>query len=125
MSPSPTYPPRRGEIWSANTGGKKHAVVIVSLDARNVSDRADSILTVPFGSYGRLGPTVLRMEPGETGLPEASYLKAHFISVLRKSDLIERLPRRLSNAQMKSIVQAINRAIDPDAPYPETPDEER
>ena len=117
MSPNSTYPARRGEIWTATTGGKKHAVVVVSLDARNVNDRADSILTVPFGSYGRLGPTVLRMEPGETGLPEPSYLKAHFISVLRKSDLIERLPRRLSNTQMKSIVQAINRAIDPDAPY--------
>ena len=117
VNPSPTYPPRRGEIWSANTGGKKHAVVVVSLDARNVSDRADSILAVPFGSYGRPGPTVLRMEPGETGLPEPSYLKAHFISVLRKSDLIERLPRRLSHAQMRNVVQAINRAIDPDAPY--------
>lgn len=119
VSPSTTSQPRRGEIWTANTGGKKHAVVIVSLDARNLSDRAGSVLTVPFGSYGRPGPTVLRMEPGETGLPEASYLKAHFISVLRKSDLVARLPRRLSNTQMKSIVLAVNRAIDPDAPYPD------
>jgi mRNA-degrading endonuclease toxin of MazEF toxin-antitoxin module len=119
VSPSGSFQPRRGEIWSANTGGKKHAVVIVSLDARNLSDRSDSLLIVPFGSFGGPGPTVLRMEPGETGLPEPSFLKAHFISVLKKSDLIERLPRRLSNAQMKSIVQAINRAIDPDAPFGE------
>jgi hypothetical protein len=57
------------------------------------------------------------MEPGETGLPEPSFLKAHFISVLKKSDLIARLPRRLSNAQMRGVVAAVNRAIDPDAPF--------
>ena len=117
MAPAITPQPRRGEIWTANTGGKKHAVVIVSLDARNLSERADSLLTVPFGSYGHSGPTVLRMEPGETGLPKPSFLKAHFISVVRKSDLIERLPRKLSSSQMKSVVQAVNRAIDPDAPF--------
>ena len=117
MSPSASHQPRRGDIWSANTGGKKHAVVILSLDSRNLSDRADSVLIVPFGSFGGAGPTVLRMEPGETGLPEPSFLKAHFISVLKKSDLIARLPRRLSNAQMRGIVAAVNRAIDPDAPF--------
>ena len=116
MSVTPLQP-RRGEIWTANTGGKKHTVVIVSLDARNLSERTDSILIVPFGSSGGPGPTVLSMQPGETGLPQTSYLKAHFISVIRKSDLIERMPRRLSNTQMKALVHAINRAIDPDAAY--------
>jgi hypothetical protein len=72
---------------------------------------------IPFGSYGAPGPTVLRMEPGETGLPEPSFPKGHFISVLSKADLVERLPRRLSNAQMRRIVLSVNRAIDPDAPY--------
>ena len=119
MNPSHSPQPRRGEIWAANTGGKKHFVVVVSLDARNLSDRADSILIVPFGSYGHTGPTVLTMAAGESGLPEASYLKAHFISVLQKTDLIDRLPRRLSNPQMRSIVQAVQRAIDPDAPFHE------
>ena len=114
MSPSQ---PRRGEIWIAKTGGKRHAVVIISIDPRNLSERSQSVLAVPFGSYGRPGPTVLRMEPGETNLPEASFLKAHFISVIQKSDLVERLPRRLANSQMKSLVQAVNRAIDPDAPW--------
>ncbi len=114
------HQPRRGEIWTAHTGGKKHAVVVISLDARNLSDRADSILIVPFGSYGQPGPTVVRMEPGETALPEPSFLKAHFISVLRKTDLIDRLPRRLSNLQLRNLVRAVNRAIDPDAPYSES-----
>jgi mRNA-degrading endonuclease toxin of MazEF toxin-antitoxin module len=117
VSPSAGDQPRRGDIWSANTGGKRHAVVILSLDSRNLSDRADSVLIVPFGSFGGPGPTVIRMEPGETGLPEPSFLKAHFISVLKKSDLIARLPRRLSNAQMRGVVAAVNRAIDPDAPF--------
>jgi hypothetical protein len=57
------------------------------------------------------------MEPGETGLPEASFLKAHFIQVIQKEDLIERLPLVLSHRQMPEIVVMINRAIDPDAPF--------
>ena len=109
--------PKRGEIWYATTGGKRHAVVIVSLDQRNASHRIGSVLAVPFGSYGGEGPTSSRMEPGESGLPERSFLKAHFISVIEKKDLIERLPRRLSNQQMRELVAMINRAIDPDAPY--------
>ena len=111
--------PKRGEIWYANTGGKRHAVVIVSLDQRNASERVSSVLAVPFGSYGAEGPTSKRMEPGESGLPEPSFLKAHFISVIEKKDLSERLPRRLSLAQMRELIAMINRAIDPDAPYRE------
>ena len=118
MTSSPNVKSRRGEIWRADLGdGKKHAVVIVSLDARNLSDRANSVLVVPFGSDGVDGPTVLRMEPGETGLPEPSFLKAHFIQVLPKAHLIDRLPRSLSTAQLREVVAMIRRAVDPDAPY--------
>ncbi|MGB6687719.1 MAG: type II toxin-antitoxin system PemK/MazF family toxin [Terracidiphilus sp.] len=110
--------PRRGEIWRADLGdGKKHAVVVVSLDARNLSDRTTSVLVVPFGSYGAAGPTVLRMEPGETGLPEPSYLKAHFIQILPKKRLLEKMPRVLSISQLRHVVLMVRRAIDPDAPY--------
>ena len=110
--------PRRGEIWWVDLGdGKKHAVVVVSLDARNLSDRASSVLVVPFGSYGVEGPTVLRMQPGETGLPEPSFLKAHFVQVLPKERLLDRLPRTLSAAQLRETVAMIRRAVDPDAPY--------
>ena len=107
--------PRRGEIWYANTGGKRHAVVIVSLDQRNASDRTNSILAVPFGSAGAEGPTSMRMEPGETGLPEPSFVRAHFIGVLEKALLVERLPRPLSVRRMRELVAMVNRAIDPDA----------
>lgn len=92
-------------------------MVIVSLDPRNASERADSVLAVPFGSAGAEGPTSLRMEPGETGLPEPSYLKAHFISVVQKGQLIERLPRALTGRRMREVVAMINRSIDPDAEW--------
>jgi len=111
--------PKRGEIWYANTGGKRHAVVIISLDQSNASERIGSVLAVPFGSYGAEGPTSRRMESGESGLPEPSFLKAHFISVVEKKDLVSRLPRRLSHSQMRELVAMVNRAIDPDAPYGE------
>ena len=110
--------PKRGEIWRADLGdGKKHAVVIVSLDQRNLSDRTTSVLVVPFGSYGADGPTVLRTPPGETGLPEPSFLKAHFIQVLPKERLLERLPRTLSATKLREVMLMIRRAVDPDAPY--------
>ena len=115
---SPEAKPRRGEIWRADLGdGKKHAVVVVSLDQRNLSDRTSSVLVVPFGSYGADGPTVLRMLPGETGLPEPSFLKAHFIQVLPKDRLFDRLPRTLSSTKLKEVVLMIRRAVDPDAPF--------
>ncbi len=119
---SPDAKPRRGEVWRADLGdGKKHAVVVISLDARNLSDRASSVLVVPFGSYGAEGPTVLRMQPGETGLPEPSFLKAHFIQVLPKERLLDRMPRALSAAQLREVVAMIRRAVDPDAPYDPEP----
>ena len=39
------------------------------------------------------GPTVAEFPPGESGLPSVSYLKAHFIQVLPKGNLIERQRR--------------------------------
>jgi len=58
------------------------------------------------------------MQPGETGLPEVSFLKAHFIQTIEKSCLLERLPRILSGRYMREVVAMVNRAIDPDALYP-------
>ena len=112
--------PRRGEIWTAylEDHSQRHWVVIVSLDNRNLSDRASSVLIVPFGSYGMPGPTVAEFSPGESGLPGVSYLKAHFIQVLPKANLIERERRIVSSMRMKELVQMIRRAVDPDAPWP-------
>jgi mRNA-degrading endonuclease toxin of MazEF toxin-antitoxin module len=92
-------------------------VVVVSLDARNTSERVESILIVPFGSAGAEGPTTMKLEPGETGLPSASYLKGHFVSVMNKSRLLQRLPRALSQSRMREVAAMIRRAFDPDAPW--------
>jgi mRNA-degrading endonuclease toxin of MazEF toxin-antitoxin module len=94
-------------------------VVIASLDSRNLSDRASSVLAVPFGSHGMPGPTVAEFPPGESGLPGVSFLKAHFIQVLPKAKLIERQRRTVSSRRMKELVQMIRCAVDPDAPWPE------
>jgi mRNA-degrading endonuclease toxin of MazEF toxin-antitoxin module len=91
-------------------------VLVVSLDSRNASDRVDSVLIIPFGSQGAEGPTTLRLEPGETGLPGPSWLKGHFITTLKKSLLAERLPRPFSAARMRQVSLAIRRAFDPDSP---------
>jgi len=113
-----SFSPRRGEIWTAILGNPpvRHWVLVVSLDSRNLSERVDSVLIVPFGSQGTDGPTTLRFEPGETGLPGPSWLKGHFINTLKKSLLGERLPRPLSGARMRQVCLAIQRAFDPDSP---------
>jgi mRNA-degrading endonuclease toxin of MazEF toxin-antitoxin module len=115
--------PRRGEIWTANLEdpSQRHWVVIISLDSRNLNDRASSVLIVPFGSHGMPGPTVAEFPPGESGLPGVSYLKAHFIQVLPKAKLIGRQRRTLSSTRMKELVQMIRRSIDPDAAWPSRP----
>lgn len=115
--------PRRGEIWTAYLADapKKHWVLIVSLDSRNLSDRASTVLILPFGSYGAEGPTTLFLEPGETGLPSSSYLKAHFIQVLEKKSLIEPQRRPLSANRMREVVEMIRRAVDPSTPWAGSP----
>jgi len=94
----------------------RHWVLVVSLDSRNVSERVDSVLIVPFGSQGADGPTKLRFDAGETGLPGPSWLKGHFITTLGKSLFGERLPRPLSASRMRQVSLAIQRAFDPDSP---------
>jgi mRNA-degrading endonuclease toxin of MazEF toxin-antitoxin module len=111
--------PHRGEVWIAELGDppRRHWILVVSLNARNTSDRVDSVLIVPFGSAGIEGPTALKLEPGETGLPTTSYLKGHYITVLKKARLKERHPRALSQKRMGEVTAMIRRAFDPDAPW--------
>jgi mRNA-degrading endonuclease toxin of MazEF toxin-antitoxin module len=109
----------RGEIWTANLGDPpvRHWVVIVSVDPRNRSTYIDSVLIVPFSSRGGDGPTTLRLEPGESGLPGPSWIKGHFIDTIRKIQLIERTPRALSDRRMREVCMIIRRSFDPDAPF--------
>jgi mRNA-degrading endonuclease toxin of MazEF toxin-antitoxin module len=114
-----TPSPKRGELWTADLGQPpaRHWVLIVSLNPRNTSEKVNSLLVVPFGSSGLEGPTVLKLEPGETGLPGVSYLKGHFITTLPKSRLVARQPRALTERRMQQVVEIIHRAYDPDAPW--------
>jgi len=93
----------------------RHWVLIVSLDSRNSSERVDSVPIVPFGSQGADGPTTLRFEPGESGLPGPSWLKGHIITTLKKSLLGERLPRARSARRMRQVSLVIRRSFDPDS----------
>jgi len=111
--------PRRGEIWTAYlTGplGQRHWVLVVSLNERNLSDNAFTVLVLPFASRIAAAPSTLVLPPGETGLPGDSCLRGHFITTLPKSQLIERLPRVLSERRMREVSVAIRRSFDPDAP---------
>ncbi|MFZ3217707.1 MAG: type II toxin-antitoxin system PemK/MazF family toxin [Candidatus Acidiferrales bacterium] len=119
--PTNSPAPRRGEIWIANTGDppQRHWVVIVSLDARNQSPRAQSVLAIPFGSKPAVAPTIIEFAAGETGLPGPSYLRGDLIQPLLKSRLVERLNRPLSNRRMREVCRAIQPSFDPDAPMDE------
>jgi mRNA-degrading endonuclease toxin of MazEF toxin-antitoxin module len=110
--------PRRGEIWTAYLDAEqrqRHWIVIVSLDYRNLSVRAETVLAVPFSSRLVEMPTTLIFQPGETGLPGSSCLRCHFISVLPKRQLIARQPRVVSNTRMREICMRIRRSFDTDA----------
>lgn len=109
--------PRRGEIWTAYLGEarQRHWVLIVSIDPRNLSDRAETVLTVPFASRITEAPTTIVLQPGETGLPGPSCLRGHFITTTPKKLLIQRQPRSLSGRRMREICSLIRRSYDPDA----------
>ena|SRR5579859_2562043 len=109
--------PRRGEIWTAHLGDsrERHWVLVVSLDQRNSSENAQTVLIVPFSSRIADAPTTITLQPGETGLPGPSCLRGHFITTLPKMDLIERQPRSLSGLRMRQVCAAIRRSFDPEA----------
>ncbi|HEY1423863.1 MAG TPA: type II toxin-antitoxin system PemK/MazF family toxin [Candidatus Acidoferrum sp.] len=112
--------PRRGEIWTAyldGAGKQRHWVLVVSLDHRNMSDKAFTVLVVPFASRIVENPTTLVLPPGETGLPGPSCLRGHFITALFKAHLINRTTRSLSGRRMREVCSIIRRAYDPEAPY--------
>jgi len=110
--------PRRGDIWTAYLGPdrRRHWVLIVSLNPRNLSDRAETVLMVPFSSRITDAPSTMVLQPGETGLPGPSCLRAHFITTLPKADLIDRQPRALSDRRLREVCILIRRGYDPDAP---------
>jgi mRNA-degrading endonuclease toxin of MazEF toxin-antitoxin module len=95
---------------------KPHWVVVVSPDTRNQHPKIKTILVVSFTKKLRSGPTTMILGPEETGLPNASCLRGHFIQPLYKSRLVERIQKDLSESRMRELCLAIQRSFDPDAP---------
>jgi mRNA interferase MazF len=87
--------PLRGEIWFVQfdvdpPGKGRRPVVIVSTDARNRHERADTVLVVPLTtSVQKVIPTHVYLTAAETGLSEDSAARAEDISVVRKQSLVE------------------------------------
>jgi mRNA-degrading endonuclease toxin of MazEF toxin-antitoxin module len=76
MSPA-VKPPLRGEIWFVQLPADppekgRRPVVIVSLDARNRHERADTVLVIPLSTsiHKADHPTHQFLSAGETGLPK-------------------------------------------------------
>jgi len=88
--------PLRGEIWFVQLPVDppekgRRPVVIVSLDARNRHERADTVLVIPLSTsiHKADHPTHLFLAAGETGLSEDSIARAEDVTVVRKVDLVE------------------------------------
>src|SRR5437660_11297136 len=87
--------PLRGEIWFVQLhvdppGKGRRPVVIVSIDARNRHERADTVLVVPLTtSIHKNAPTHVFLPAGETGLQSDSAARAEDITVVREPSLIE------------------------------------
>lgn len=65
-------------------------MIIVSLDARNRHERADTVLVIPLSTsiHKADHPTHLFLAAGETGLSEDSIARAEDLTVVRKVNLI-------------------------------------
>jgi mRNA interferase MazF len=86
----------RGEIWFVQLPVDppekgRRPVVIVSLDARNRHERAETVLVIPLSTsiHKADHPTHLLLAAGESGLSEDSIARAEDITVIRKVHLVE------------------------------------
>ena len=90
-------------------------MVIVSLDARNRHERADTVLVVPLSTsvHRQDVPTHALLSSGETGLQADSIARAEDITVVRKQNLVEpRVSlRRLTNKRVCEIAEKVKLAM--------------
>lgn len=111
--------PRRGEIWflelpSDPSGKGIRPVVIVSLDARNRHERADTVLVIPLTtSIHKNAATHLFLAAGDSGLSVDCAARAEDITVVRKQSLMEpRIGvRQLSNSQICELATMVSIAM--------------
>lgn len=107
--------PHRGEIWFVRLhvdppGKGPRPVLIVSVDARNMHERADTVLAVPLTtSIHKEVPTHVLLPAAETGLPADSAARAEDITVVRKESLVEPRSglRQIGNRRVCEIVAGL------------------
>src|SRR3984885_15989918 len=111
--------PLRGEIWFVQLPTDppekgRRPVVIVSLDARNRHERADTVLVVPLTtSIHKEAPTHVFLPAGETGLQLDSAPRGEDVTVVRKRSLIEpqtRL-RQIADKRVCELASKVNIAM--------------
>ena len=114
MPDQPPVQPRRGEIWFCRLptdppDNADRPVVVVSLDARNLNPRAETVLIVPLSTTLRDSPTHVQLLPGETGLAETSHAQAENLTTVRKAILKGgRGPlRRLSEGKLLQLARCV------------------
>lgn len=117
--PAAQRAPLRGEIWFVQLHVDppekgRRPVVVVSLDARNRHERADTVLVVPLTtSIHKEAPTHIVLSAGETGLQTDSAAKAEDITVVRKQSLVEPRAglRRLSDRRICELAARVSMAM--------------
>lgn len=112
--------PSRGEIWFVQLPADppekgRRPVVVVSLEARNRHERAETVLVVPLSTSAHKAdhPTHLLLAAGETGLPENSIARPDDITVVRKVHLLEpRLGlRKVSHRRVCELAEMVKIAM--------------
>ena len=111
--------PLCGEIWFVQLHVDRpekgrRPVIIVSLDARNRHDRADTVLAVPLTTSVHKGaPTHVFLPAGETGLASDSAARAEDITVIRKQSLVEPRGRlwQLSDKRICELARKVSIAM--------------
>jgi len=84
--------------------------VVVSIDARNRHERADTVLVVPLTtSIHKEVPTHVYLAAGETGLSADSAARVEDITVVRKQSLVEPVGRlrQLSNSRICELASKV------------------
>jgi mRNA-degrading endonuclease toxin of MazEF toxin-antitoxin module len=95
-------------------GKGRRPVVIVSLDARNRHERADTVLVVPLTtSVHKSAPTHVFLAAEETGLQADSAARAENITVVRKQSLVQpNAPlRRLADRRICELAAKVSLAM--------------
>ena len=114
----PQRQPRRGEIWFVNLptdppNKGQRPVVVVSTNARNLHEKANTVLVVPLSTTPAKAPTHIELAPGESGLGTVSTIRTEDISVVRKASLAEprQALRLLSETTLRKIANGVVRAM--------------